>query len=479
MRLLLVGDRPDSDAPVSTLDRNEGGFAVETVRTVDDGLERLADDRESVDCLVDARVGSGHDRFDGIEAISDRWPSLPIVFVTESATPELAAEAIATGATDCIRWSPDTGGSALLDRRIENAISSAEDVRVRELDAEPVESRRLLRALFERSPDMINVHDEVGQIVECNPRLSAKTGYDESTLTEMTVFDLDLSAEREEAREQWSGMDLGDRFRTVGEFQCRDGSTFPVEVHVRRLADNRFIAISRDITDQQERERELERKNERLDEFASVVSHDLRNPLQVLRGALDGAETTGEAAHFQRGRRAVDRMENLVNDILVMARQGDTAEDTTVTAIRAATEESWDHVETDTATLVVDTDQRIEVNETRFKQLLENLLRNAIEHSSTSHDSQARRDADEHSPEDITVTIGPLEDGFFLADDGPGIPEQERENVFESGYSTMTGGTGFGLAIVKRIAEAHGWRVDLTESENGGARFEFTGVEMG
>jgi len=463
VRLLAVGVQSDSDALASILGRNEGGFAVETVTTADEALERLADDRQSVDCLVDARVGSGYDRLAGVEAISDRWPSLPIVFVTESATPELATEAIAAGATDCLRWSPDTGGSALLERRIENAISSAQVARERNPRPETVESRRRLRALFERSPDMINVHDEAGQIVECNPRMSAKTGYDESTLTEMTVFDLDLLAEREEAREQWSGMDLGDRFRTLGEFQCRDGSSFPVEVHVRRLADDRFMAISRDITDQQKRERELERKNERLDEFASVVSHDLRNPLQVLRGALDGAEATEEAAHFQRGRRAINRMENLVNDVLVMARQGDTAEDTTVTAIRAAAEESWDHVETGSATLVVDTDQRIEVNETRFKQLLENLLRNTVE----------------HGPDDPTITIGPLEDGFFVADDGPGIPEHERETVFESGYSTATGGTGFGLAIVERIADAHGWRVDLTESEDGGARFEFTGVEMG
>jgi signal transduction histidine kinase len=77
----------------------------------------------------------------------------------------------------------------------------------------------------------------------------------------------------------------------------------------------------------------------------------------------------------------------------------------------------------------------------------------------------------------VTVEIGPLEDGFYIADDGRGIPESEREAVFEYGYSTADDGTGFGLSIVREIAESHGWTVSVTGSEAGGARFEITGVE--
>lgn len=76
------------------------------------------------------------------------------------------------------------------------------------------------------------------------------------------------------------------------------------------------------------------------------------------------------------------------------------------------------------------------------------------------------------------MTVGDLPDGFHVADDGPGIPEEARERVFESGYSTVEDGTGFGLNIVAEIAEAHGWDVDIDESRAGGARFEFTGVEI-
>ncbi|PSQ27363.1 hypothetical protein BRD03_07260 [Halobacteriales archaeon QS_9_68_17] len=66
---------------------------------------------------------------------------------------------------------------------------------------------------------------------------------------------------------------------------------------------------------------------------------------------------------------------------------------------------------------------------------------------------------------------------FVVADDGPGISPEDNERVFESGYTTRENGTGYGLSVVERIAEAHGWSVTVTDSESGGARFEFTGVD--
>lgn len=95
-----------------------------------------------------------------------------------------------------------------------------------------------------------------------------------------------------------------------------------------------------------------------------------------------------------------------------------------------------------------------------MKQILDNLLRNAVEHGG----------------EGVTVTVGDLEDGFYVADSGAGIPEDERERVFEHGYS-RSGGTGLGLDHVQESVAAHGWEISVTESETGGARFEITGFE--
>jgi signal transduction histidine kinase len=78
----------------------------------------------------------------------------------------------------------------------------------------------------------------------------------------------------------------------------------------------------------------------------------------------------------------------------------------------------------------------------------------------------------------VTVSVGTTDDGFYVADTGPGVPESAREWIFEAGHSTAEAGTGFGLRTVEQIADAHGWEVGVTESERGGARFEFTGVEF-
>jgi len=79
----------------------------------------------------------------------------------------------------------------------------------------------------------------------------------------------------------------------------------------------------------------------------------------------------------------------------------------------------------------------------------------------------------------VTIRAGVLDDaGFYVADDGAGIPEADRDSVMESGYTTNEDGTGFGLTIVADIVEAHGWEVSITESRGGGARFDVRAVDI-
>jgi signal transduction histidine kinase len=105
----------------------------------------------------------------------------------------------------------------------------------------------------------------------------------------------------------------------------------------------------------------------------------------------------------------------------------------------------------------------VNANRSRLQRLFENLLSNAVEHVGPT----------------VTVKIGPLSEskGFYVADDGPGIPEAERERVLEYGYSTTDDGTGLGLGIVSEVAKAHGWDVTVTNSASGGTRFEITDVD--
>jgi signal transduction histidine kinase len=207
------------------------------------------------------------------------------------------------------------------------------------------------------------------------------------------------------------------------------------------------------------REQELARQNRRLEEFADVISHDLRNPLTVAQGTLDLGLETGDREEFETARDALDRMEALVDGLLTLAKEGRAVGDTSVVDVAVVAERAWETVDTDGATLVTEAVE-LQADPDRLRQLLENIFRNAIEHGTTD-------------PATLTVRVGPLPaGGFFVADDGVGIPADERDTVFDHGISG-SGGTGLGLTIVRTIAEAHGWSVGVTESETGGARFEF------
>ena len=246
-------------------------------------------------------------------------------------------------------------------------------------------------------------------------------------------------------------------------------SVSPVE---RDRAHLGRVVVLRDVTERRERER-------RLDEFASVVSHDLRNPMNVAEGHLELAREPGDTDHVREAAAALDRMDAIIEDILALARQTDVDLQTESLSLAAVAETAWDAV--DDATLCVVDDRPLDADRTALLRVLENLFRNAVEHGSTSPDSQTRQDAVEHGSTDkgaahgtdVTVTVGATDDGFYVADDGPGIPGGDRDSVFDYGYTTSSDGTGLGLAIVQAVANRHGWNVSLSESEGGGARLDF------
>jgi len=268
-----------------------------------------------------------------------------------------------------------------------------------------------------------------------------------------------------------------ERIRTAYERLSAEGDPFDLELRLNTDDSERRWVRSRgepwddggervgargtvqDITERKEREAALERTNDRLDEFASVVSHDLRNPLVVAQGSLGLYRDSGSAADFERVVAAHERIEALITDLLTLAREGQEVTEWTTLALGERVTAAFELVPGDDATLDLAVGEyTLRADEARLGQLLDNLLGNAVRHGGA----------------DVTVRVGLLEDGagFYVADNGPGIPAANRAEVFEHGYSTGSEGTGLGLAIVRSIAAAHGWQVGVADSALGGARFE-------
>ncbi|WP_136688820.1 sensor histidine kinase [Halorhabdus amylolytica] len=222
------------------------------------------------------------------------------------------------------------------------------------------------------------------------------------------------------------------------------------------------VAALQDVTDRKERSKQLRREVERLEEFASVISHDLRNPLNVAQGRLALLSEEIDSDHIEPIDRSLERMEVIIEDTLTLARQGKTVGETESVAVADVIGQCWVSVATGEAALSFDERFTIWADRDRLRHVFENLFRNAVTHGGPN----------------VTVRIGRTDGGFYVEDDGPGIPDGDRESIFEPGYTTVESGTGFGLTIVRGIAEAHGWTVTATAGTEGGARFEFDDVDI-
>ncbi|AQL41523.1 hypothetical protein BV210_01800 [Halorientalis sp. IM1011] len=460
LRVLAVDDDRDYCGTLSAALRQEDDrFAVATARRAEDALEKL--DGESFDCIVSDYEMPGMDGLAFLDAVRERDERLPFILLTGSGSESLASRALSRGVTDYLPKSGTRDGFDILADRIETAVES---YRTRDLLER---ERERYRAFLEQSTDLIAVVDERGAFQYVSQAWKRHMGYDPDDLEGRNAFDL---MDEDHADAVWGefveAVTNPDQTHSA-EFKFRhaDGSWRWLEAVGNNQFHNPtiegFVVNVRDVTGRKERERKLERQNERLEQFASVVSHDLRNPINVLSGRLELAAETGDPEHFEVARGTLDRMEEMIDDLLGLARDGQFVEETEPVTLAPLLDRCAESVDEAGFSLCVRTDETVVADPGRLRRLFENLFRNAVE----------------HGDDDVTVWVGDEPDGFYVEDDGPGIPPGEKDQVFEIGYTTASTGTGLGLAIVESIAEAHGWSVRVTDAEGGGTRFDVTGVE--
>jgi len=266
----------------------------------------------------------------------------------------------------------------------------------------------------------------------------------------------------------------------IQEFLCR-------EVQSEEGNDQSVIRSYTEITQRKRREVELERqvkqlkeentrlenKSQQLEQFASILSHDLRNPINIAQGyvgQIKNKENEQEVAVIER---AFNRMEALIQDTLTLKEQSQPVEELDCHSVSELAESAWEVVETGESELRVTDRFDFACDEERVTRLFENLFRNAIDHNEDPviirvgiHDTLT------------TSTRGDTQRAFYVSDDGCGIPKDKRDQVFEIGETTTRDGTGLGLPIIERIAEAHQWNVQVVDSFDVGAKFVFNNVRI-
>ena len=192
------------------------------------------------------------------------------------------------------------------------------------------------------------------------------------------------------------------------------------------------------------------------EEIADILSHDIKSPLNVVSGNLELARETGDEVYLEKALAALDRVEEIVDEVVLLAQTGERIDEREAVDLEAAARAAWETVEAEAAYLEVERAVVVDADGRALRHLLENLMDNAVVHGG----------------DDVTVRVGPTDRGFYVEDDGRGVPEELRDRVFERGFSRERGTSGLGLHIVGQIAEAHDWAVRVVEAESGGARFE-------
>ena len=323
-------------------------------------------------------------------------------------------------------------------------------------------------ALFENLPNpSVHGYLEGGEpiVTTVNSAFEEVFGYDGGRIEGASLDDLIVPDEYEqEATELNDAALAGNSVRREVTRMTADGlRDFLLHLAIEEVDGTlEGYAIYTDITEQKDREAELARQNERLDRFASLLSHDIRNPLTVASGRLEMLKAQTNSEHVEEVESAIDRIEELIDDVMAMAREGDSIGEMAAVELAEVARGGRANLGAELE-LVIESEVRFQADFGRLQQVFENLFRNAVEHAGPSP----------------TVRVGRLDDGegFYVEDDGPGIPADDRIQVFQPGFSTTQSGTGLGLNIVEEIIDAHGWRIDLTDGTSGGARFEIRDVD--
>ena len=479
IRVVHMDDEPDfARLAAENLERENERFTVQSATSAAAGIDLVS---AETDCVISDYRMPEMTGLDVFRTLRDDYPDLPFVLFTDTGSEAVASEAISAGVTDYVIKDVVAEQYSLLAGKVTTCVDK------RRAEARAAETERQLHEIADQTRDVLWIFSADWSDLEFIN--DAYEGVFERPTEEIrgrpeSFLEAIHPDDRDRVAATMARASSGETERVQYRIETPEIVEKWVESRATPVVEDgsvaRIVGYTRDITDRKRREQELESKNEQLERFASTVAHDLRNPWNVADGFLDLARAERDSENLRTVSEALDRMHAIITGLLELARAGATIDARQPVSIADLAGGCWNTVASSDASLSVDDVPTVSADPDRLAQVFENLFRNSVEHGSTGNRPESD-DSVEHGGESVAIRVGRLDDhsGFYVEDDGPGIPRADRRSVFESGYSTNDDGTGFGLAIVREIVEAHGWEITATESAEGGARFEITGVESG
>ncbi|WP_123534057.1 sensor histidine kinase [Halosimplex salinum] len=465
--LVLSTDERAAPALASALSEGRDRTSVRSVSTLDDLFEELCYDE--VHCLViPADPGPATARRVEL-GVRSLYPDLPIVLLGDHDSTESDGDHDSTESDgDHDSAGSDGGPSHRVDAtdpsdsRVVAAVRAALDGGSDSAASRPPSRMEtLVMSTVGQFPMHIYAKDGAGRHV-----LATGATVDLADVigqTDLTFSEGPPDHHRKSHRDDRRVIEEGEPILETEEYTASDDDEYAITSKVPWYdADGAVIGlagITRDISTRKQRERELRRQNERLARVALVAAHRLRNELQVANGRLEMLpEETPELDVVQASH---GRLASIVDDIVDLASQERAGGEAEVVWLSTLAREVWGTYDAPDARLVVRDDCRIVADPESVRILFEILLSNAIDHGGA----------------DVTVSVAGTDDGFAVADDGPGIDMDPPNRVLDAGIAASEDSDGFGLYVAQRIATDHGWELRAENGADGGARFVVNGIE--
>ncbi|MES3517956.1 MAG: response regulator [Natronomonas sp.] len=457
--VLLVDDDPSLlDLTATFLKRERENFEVTTKTDAEAALSYLRSNH--VDAIVSDYQMPGTDGLEFLEEVrEEQGLDIPFILFTAEGGETIASEAISKGVTDYLQKETGSAQYSILANRLINAVEQHHASKALR------QSQQKFSKLVRNSIDVIAIVNESGCFEYISPACEHVLGYEQEELIGTVAFDYMPPEDRQAAMETFfTAIENPEMEPTIQfRFEHPEEEWTVVEARGKNMFDdesiNGFVVYGRDISQLEQKQQELKQQNEQLEDTRQAISHDLRNPISVATGAVELYRDTGEESYLRKVESALERMDVLLDNVETLADNVSEVEKTEQVALDSIVESAWQLIETDGAELHVEDTKEFEANPRQLQRVFENLIENAIEHADGP----------------VTVRVGTTDSAIYVEDDGPGIPEDRREMIFDTGYTTVDENTGFGLNVARQIVLGHGWTISATDGDDG-TRFEISGV---